>query len=53
MKDLILEIEGLPCRPCGKHGHMRCPDTHFKCMKEIKPDYVEKAVADFLETGKD
>jgi heptosyltransferase-2 len=21
----------LPCRPCGLHGHMSCPEGHFKC----------------------
>lgn len=36
----VLEIEGLPCRPCGIHGGNKCPKGHFKCMLEIKPEKV-------------
>ena len=25
----------LPCRPCSKNGSDRCPQGHFKCMKDI------------------
>ncbi|XOB65868.1 lipopolysaccharide heptosyltransferase II [Deferribacteres bacterium DY0037] len=39
-KSLIAEIEGLPCRPCGKHGGNKCPKGHFKCMNEITPENV-------------
>jgi heptosyltransferase-2 len=28
----IIEIEEhLNCRPCGIHGHKKCPEGHFKC----------------------
>ena len=37
-----LELE---CRPCGDHGHQKCPLGHFKCMKDISiTPIVEKAV---------
>lgn len=26
------EVKGLPCRPCSKIGHEKCPRGHFKCM---------------------
>ncbi len=42
-KDKILEID-LPCRPCGKHGHIRCPLRHFKCMAEQYPVMVSGLV---------
>ena len=29
---LRFEVEGLPCRPCSKIGHKKCPKKHFKCM---------------------
>ncbi len=35
--DRVLEIS-LPCRPCGKHGHDKCPQGHFKCMLSIYPE---------------
>ncbi len=27
--------EKLPCRPCGIHGRMSCPEGHFNCGKSI------------------
>jgi ADP-heptose:LPS heptosyltransferase len=32
---IILEVNGLSCRPCSKIGFEKCPRGHFKCMKEI------------------
>ncbi len=26
---------GLACRPCGIHGHRRCPEGHFRCAHGI------------------
>jgi ADP-heptose:LPS heptosyltransferase len=29
---IIIETnESLTCRPCGPHGHKKCPEGHFKC----------------------
>lgn len=38
-RDKMLEID-LCCRPCAKHGGNRCPEKHFRCMKEITPQTV-------------
>jgi heptosyltransferase-2 len=27
----IREVSNLECRPCGLHGHKKCPKGHFKC----------------------
>lgn len=40
---VILQRE-LPCRPCGIHGHQKCPQGHFRCMKEISADEVFQTV---------
>lgn len=37
---LVVEHEGLACRPCSAHGPMSCPLGHFKCMREITPTQV-------------
>ncbi|MBG8552709.1 glycosyltransferase family 9 protein [Hymenobacter guriensis] len=30
-----LEVRGLPCRPCSKIGYAKCPQGHFRCMRDI------------------
>jgi lipopolysaccharide heptosyltransferase II len=37
---IVMEIEGLYCRPCTAIGLDRCPEQHFRCMKEIKPERI-------------
>jgi heptosyltransferase-2 len=39
----VAELEGLYCRPCGVHGAKRCPEGHFRCMKELTPEAVFEA----------
>jgi len=39
----VVEIP-LKCRPCSRHGSDRCPKRHFKCMEEITPEMVHKAI---------
>lgn len=33
--DIIFQINGLKCRPCGIHGGNRCPIKSFDCMNRI------------------
>jgi len=33
---MLMEVKGLPCRPCSKIGYNKCPKGHFKCM-ELQP----------------
>ncbi len=35
----VLETN-LSCRPCGLHGHQKCPEKHHRCMKDILPENV-------------
>ncbi|MEO2068399.1 MAG: lipopolysaccharide heptosyltransferase II [Desulfurobacteriaceae bacterium] len=44
----VLEVEDLPCRPCGIHGGRRCKEGHFKCMVELKPKKVIEKTIEFL-----
>lgn len=34
-RDLVLEVAGLDCRPCGIHGHKTCPEGHFRCGEDL------------------
>ncbi|ACO04079.1 MAG TPA: lipopolysaccharide heptosyltransferase II [Persephonella sp.] len=45
---VVVEAEGVVCRPCGLHGHRKCPTGTFECMKKITPQKVLKAVKRFL-----
>lgn len=31
----IAELKSLHCRPCGKHGHKKCPLGTHECMKKL------------------
>ena len=35
---VVLEVQGLYCRPCTAIGLDRCPEKHFRCMMEIEPE---------------
>ncbi|MCB0725416.1 MAG: glycosyltransferase family 9 protein [Ignavibacteriae bacterium] len=42
--DVIVETNGLACRPCSIHGGNKCPIGTFECMMRIeKKDIVKKA----------
>lgn len=36
----IAEYEGLFCRPCGPHGHHRCPRATHECMTQLSAKTV-------------
>lgn len=42
-KTVIIE-KSLPCRPCGRHGHHKCPIGTHECMTSIKSQTVLEAI---------
>jgi ADP-heptose:LPS heptosyltransferase len=38
----VLEVNGLSCRPCSKIGYSKCPQGHFKCMRDIDFNALER-----------
>ncbi len=48
--NLILENNFLSCRPCSHIGKDHCPKGHFKCMKEVTPEFVFQNVINFIST---
>jgi heptosyltransferase-2 len=38
----------LSCRPCDRHGPQRCPLGHWRCMRELTPDYVSSLLMEVL-----
>lgn len=45
-RDQVVELHGLPCRPCSAHGPQRCPLGHHRCMRDLDVAAVLRAVAD-------
>jgi heptosyltransferase-2 len=43
-KALVVENKELKCRPCGKHGHQKCPIGTHECMKSISSDKVLESI---------
>jgi heptosyltransferase-2 len=43
-RNRIVEREGLACRPCSSHGPQVCPLGHHRCMIEIGPAEVLRAL---------
>ena len=40
-KSYIVQAEAdLPCKPCGLHGYMQCPEKHFNCAYKINVDQL-------------
>ncbi len=42
--DVVVEVQGLKCRPCGIHGGKTCPIGTFDCMKKIETNVVLEKV---------
>jgi ADP-heptose:LPS heptosyltransferase len=40
----IVEIKGLPCRPCSKIGYGNCPKKHFRCMMDIEVEKLASVI---------
>ncbi|PYO10416.1 MAG: lipopolysaccharide heptosyltransferase II [Gemmatimonadetes bacterium] len=40
--------ESLSCRPCDRHGPQRCPLGHWRCMRELTPEYISSLLTEVL-----
>lgn len=49
-RSVVVENNQLSCRPCGAHGHRRCPLVHHNCMNQITAEQV-MAAAELLFSG--
>lgn len=50
-RDIVVETNGLTCRPCAIHGGRRCPIGTFECMNAIEAARVYRAVKEQLGTA--
>lgn len=49
-KSVVLERQGLECRPCTHIGGPTCPAGHFRCMLETEPSAVVAHARAFMES---
>jgi heptosyltransferase-2 len=44
----VAGLDGLSCRPCHRHGPQRCPLGHWRCMRELGPEYISSLLGEVL-----
>ncbi len=44
----VAGVSGLACRPCTDHGRKKCPEKHFRCMMDLRPEIVFDTVRQML-----
>ena len=47
----IVEKEGLPCKPCRRHGSNVCPTGTEACMKDLPSEKVNNAISALVSIG--
>jgi heptosyltransferase-2 len=47
-RNAVAGHDGLECRPCDRHGPQRCPLGHWRCMRELSPEYISSLLTEVL-----
>jgi heptosyltransferase-2 len=47
-RHVVAGHENLSCRPCSRHGPQRCPLGHWRCMRELTPEYLSSLLTEVL-----
>ena len=47
-RNTVAGNKSLSCRPCDRHGPQRCPLGHWRCMRELTPEYVSSLLMEVL-----
>ena len=48
-KSRIMNFDELKCKPCGIHGHKKCPVKSFDCAYKISESEVNDIIAEMLD----
>jgi ADP-heptose:LPS heptosyltransferase len=49
---VVLQVNGLKCRPCSKLGFDKCPKKHFRCMNDIPADEAVQWIMQHFRAGR-
>jgi heptosyltransferase-2 len=47
-RHIVAGHESLTCRPCDRHGPQSCPLGHWRCMRELTPEYISSLLTEVL-----
>jgi heptosyltransferase-2 len=47
-RHIVAGHESLSCRPCHRHGPRTCPLGHWRCMRELTPEYISSLLTEVL-----
>jgi len=47
-RNAVAGLDNLSCRPCDRHGPRRCPLGHWRCMRELSPEYISSLLTEVL-----
>jgi heptosyltransferase II len=47
-RHIVAGHESLTCRPCHRHGPQSCPLGHWRCMRELTPEYISSLLSAVL-----
>lgn len=47
-RSAVAGLDKLSCRPCDRHGPRRCPLGHWRCMRELSPEYISSLLTEVL-----
>lgn len=48
-RQVVVQHDSMPCRPCHAHGPMHCPLGHWRCMRDISPGQIIAAVQPIVD----
>lgn len=46
-ESIVIENNNINCRPCSHIGKSHCPQKHFKCMRDLKPEIIFNQIKSF------
>jgi heptosyltransferase II len=50
-RGVVIEEDGLECRPCDPHGPASCPKGHHRCLRDLSPGRVIAVIDETLASG--